>query len=373
MAKQPIVRRPSATKSEVSATLAAAAPEPVAPVAAAPESSAPATTAAAIRQRVSTKRAAARAARATKAVATPVAPEVEAPEAPEPVAPELTPEPPTVEPEVEPTVEPVAPEPVAPEPTETEPAGAIEAAQPVLPLAPPLPALDQAPTNADQPMFSYKPPFKFLAADGGPESWMVSGDGGKTNAVAGTKVVGGSPYDLNVDITPSTRVEGTDDYRLRLSFIDQGGFLVELNLNGINPKRNHPGEWVMSNPTRSLLGALLAISENGDDIDGFARGARFELKAGTRGALFVDVAIVYDDRNGVPQWSNVSSPAATKSITSSIHGLLNAVSLIKERLRAENVLQPTPAIRGEGTSEAQLGSQQEITVVAVDATTIIEG
>ncbi|MGB7566033.1 MAG: hypothetical protein WBM08_14940 [Prochlorococcaceae cyanobacterium] len=250
-------------------------------------------------------------------------------------------------------------------PPEPQPKALPAAAASPLAAAPSLPPLDAPATNANQPTISYKPAFSFAQSKG----WDISRDGGKSKAPAGTDTIAGVIYDLTLEIAAAKWEAGRYDYRLSMAFVNQEGVLAEVNTNAIAYR---DGVGSMTNPTRCLLAALLEISESDDDIEALGRGMRLTIRPGTRTstrAQFIDLGIVYGDRNGQPSWTNAGGAKAFQAMDPSIMGLIHAVTLIKRRLYGAGLLQPGNPIRGEVPDEA-IGDPSnaciEVVPIAVD-------
>lgn len=253
--------------------------------------------------------------------------------------PEAQPEP-QAEPHTEPQAEPVA-QPAA-EPASTAPL----VAAPCNAIA--LPPLDAPAVNADEPAISYKIDFSDRS------SWHASTDGGETKAAIGSKAVAGSPVDLILQISKARRPSGfyTHDYRLRLAFYQPDGQLAELNLTAINVTAS--GELYVTSPVRSLVGALLAISDSEDDMVAFAEAARFTIKPGTGRGVFIETDLASQGR-----WVAMASPTNTTAASKSADGLMAELALIKHRFRAAGLLLTSQAVSGDADSDDVIDTTAE--------------
>ena len=200
-----------------------------------------------------------------------------------------------------------------------------------------LPALDAPALNANEPALSYKIDFTNKS------SWYVSADGGASKEAIDSPVIAGMPIDLALQISKAKGRPGFDQ-RLRLAFwqpvLDGEPTLAELNLNATNTDRD--GNAYVTSSARSLVGALLAISDSEDDIEAFCRGARFRLRPGTGKGIFVEVDIAHGDR-----WVAMANPANTNRVSKDAAGFHNQLALIKSRFRAIGQLLSSCAVIGE--------------------------
>lgn len=213
-------------------------------------------------------------------------------------------------------------------------AAAITTAAPMNAIV--LPPLDAPAVNADEPAISYKIDFSDRS------SWHASTDGGETKQAIGSKAVAGMPVDLILQISKAKRPKGhyTHDYRLRLAFYQQDSQLAELNLTAINVAES--GELYTTSPARSLVGALLAISESEDDMLAFCDGARFSIKPGTGRGVFIETDIAYGQG-----WTAMASATNTSGASKDASGLLTQLALIKHRFRSIGLLLTSQAVSGE--------------------------
>ena len=225
-------------------------------------------------------------------------------------------------------------------------------------LIPTLPPMDQPALNANEPSCSYKIDFSDKA------SWFASTDGGATKERTGHDTVAGFPVDLALQINKA-KGRGGFDQRLRLAFTEPNGSegaLVELNINAINSSRD--GDLYVTSSGRSLVGALLAISDSEEDMHAFCDGARFRLRPGTGRGIFIEVDIAHKDR-----WVAMASPASTNRIAKDARGFHAQLELIKSRFRGTGLLLSAAAVIGEieeYDAEQRDCSFQEIPVAAVD-------
>jgi hypothetical protein len=163
-----------------------------------------------------------------------------------------------------------------------------------------------------------------------------------------------------------------------LEFADENGELGEINLNALRPSKDDPSQLVLTGPARSLLGSLLAITdEDNQECDAnmaaFSAGARFTLKKGNMPrSQFIEVAICkMDAKTGQLEWEGFSSPKYTSRVRNSPAGLIQAIETIKFMLRLRNYLSPTPAVTGKEHVEATLNEgSEDFTVVPVESTVI---
>lgn len=239
---------------------------------------------------------------------------------------------------------------------------------------PVLPAVDRPAIEAPRVAKSYKVPFQ----QGQDAGWNLSRDGGKNHEQTKLQWISGAPLDLTLAITPANWQKGAYDWRLSLEFADEAGELCEINLNALRPSKDDPGQLVLTGPARSLLGSLLAITdEDNQECDGnmaaFAAGARFTLKKGNvPKSQFIEVAICKMDPNTEQlEWEGFSSPKYTSRVRNSPAGLIQAIESIKFTLRLRNYLSPTPAVTGKEHVEATLNEgNEDFTVVPVESTVI---
>jgi hypothetical protein len=240
---------------------------------------------------------------------------------------------------VEVAPEPVTPEPVAPEPVEEQQSLDLTHAKAgVLAMPVNLPALDAPAINPNEPALSYKIDFSCK------ESWFVSADGGATKESIDSAVIAGAPIDLALQISKAKKGRPGFDQRLRLAFyqpsLDGEPTLAELNINAVNTDRD--GNLYVTSSARSLVGALLAISDSEDDIEAFCNGARFRLRPGTGKGIFVEVDVACGDR-----WVAMANPANTNRVSKEAHGFHNQLALIKSRFRNCGHLLSACAVIGE--------------------------
>ncbi len=207
-----------------------------------------------------------------------------------------------------------------------------------------MPAPDAPVISSDPevPHLSYK-----IQKPGGPLTFVVSADGGKTNTDSGLDVLCGVPVDLRLEISAATWQKGETDYRLRFQFIDQEGYLCEVNVNSINPMREDPTQKVITGPARSLLGGLLRAAQSPDDMEALMSLMRISLKKGKRDGTFIDLDGVRDSDEGQTTWTQFSGAKSTMQIAQGPYGLVEAVTRIKSAFRAEGYLGDTPAVIGQ--------------------------
>lgn len=241
--------------------------------------------------------------------------------------------------------------------------------------APVLPPVTQVAIQLPKAEKSYKVPFALTEGTG----WNVSFDGGKNNEPTGSVAISGAPIDLALAITPANWQKGAFDWRLSLEFVDSDGAHCEVNLNALRSSKDDPSSLVLTGPARSLLGSLLAITdENSEQCDAnmaaFANGACFRLKKGSAPkSQFIEVDICkVDAETGELQWENHSAPKYTARVINSPSGLINAVERIKFTLRLRNYLSPTPAVTGADQVSGLLNDDSDDTfmVVPVESTVI---
>jgi hypothetical protein len=287
-------------------------------------------------------------------------------ETPEPMAPELivqpgaTPVQQTLE--VETTVveapEPVAPEPVAPEPVAPEPV-APEVLEPLAPetqeteteseVEAPAPLAVQAAAIAlpdvTAPAVSAATPRSFKLGMAS-KNFITSSDGGQTNTDSGLTAVAGCPLDLQLQITEANGRDYAFDIRFRLAFMSATGELCELNLNACNTSRE--GALYVTGSVRSLLAALLHVTENGEDMAAFVEGARFRLRQGDasksrsgRATMFCNLDVANGD-----SWMEFDARNYWSQSPSTAPRLVQIVTMIKQRFNDAGLLMRTPAVVG---------------------------
>jgi hypothetical protein len=240
--------------------------------------------------------------------------------------------------------------------------------------APVLPPVTQVAIELPKAEKAYKVPFALTEGGG----WNLSFDGGKNNEPTGSTAISGAPVDLALAITPANWQKGSYDWRLSLEFVDEDGAHCEINLNALRPSKDDPSQLVLTGPARSLLGSLLAITdENNEQCDAnmaaFINGACFRLKKGTAPkSQFIEVDICkVDAETGELVWENYSAPKYTARVINSPAGLIETVERIKHTLRLRNYLSPTPAVTGADQVEAQLKEGQDAFVVVPVESTVI--
>lgn len=241
--------------------------------------------------------------------------------------------------------------------------------------APIMPPLDQPAEAATPIVRSYKVPFTLTAESG----WSYSEDGGKNNHSSGSDAIGGSPTDITLTIAPANWEKGAFDWRLSLEFVEDGGDLCEINLNGLRPSKDDRTLQVMTGPTRSLLGSILAIcDERNEDVEAniasFIAGARFTLRPGNAPrSQFIETAVTQMNEKGDLIWNpEFSGPKVTSRIPNTPDDLIRAVEIIKEVLRARGHFGPGPAVIGKELVVADLPSSanDDIVVVPVASTAV---
>lgn len=223
-----------------------------------------------------------------------------------------------------------------------------------------LPPMDAPAVNPNEPEVSYKLDFKDK------RNWYASTDGGKTKTCVDSHIVYGVPVDLALQISAAQNDRDGFDQRLRLAFIEPdgaGGTLAELNLNAISISRD--GEPYVTSGARSLVGALLAISESEEDMDNFCKGARFRVQPGTGMGVFVQVSIAAGSR-----WAEMSSALNTKAVPKSVGGFHATLAQIKQRFRACGHLLTSAAVTG--TLEEWHASERTLEAVPIDVTAVIQ-
>lgn len=202
-----------------------------------------------------------------------------------------------------------------------------------------MPALDAPALNAQEPAISYKIDFSDRS------SWHASTDGGETKTAIGSPAIAGSPVDFILQISKARKPSGfyTHDYRLRLAFYTPDRELGELNLTAINVTA--AGELYATSPARSLVGALLAISESEDDMLAFTEAARFTIKPGSGRGVFVGSDLASNGR-----WVAMASPTNTTAICKDADGFMAQLALIKRRFRGAGLLLTSQAISGDAST-----------------------
>lgn len=220
-----------------------------------------------------------------------------------------------------------------------------------------LPPIDSPALNTAQPSCSYKISFQDNSA------WYASTDGGKTMTSTGHPVVAGCPLDLVLQLSKGKQ-RADFDQRLRLAFLEPDGgqgTLCELNINAVSISRD--GNPYVTSPARSLVGALLAISDSADDMEAFTNGARFRLKPGTGAGLFIECDINVDGR-----WVAMASPAATLRVPKDVPGFHSVLAQIKQDFTSAGLLLSAAAITGmlDEYAAASGDDFQAIPVVAED-------
>lgn len=193
-----------------------------------------------------------------------------------------------------------------------------------------LPDLDAAAVAPQQPAISYKIAF------GDSQRWYCSRDNGTSCEPTESAAVAGAAVDLSLQISAAHHRDG-HDYRLRLAFLQSNGELGELNLNGVS---SNPaiGAYVTS-PARSLVGALLTISDTEDDMHAFCNGARFSIRKGQGRGVFVETDIAAAGR-----WISMSGALATLRVAKEPERFCEQVNLLKNRFRACGLMLSTPAV-----------------------------
>lgn len=219
-----------------------------------------------------------------------------------------------------------------------------------------LPDLDAPCVNANEPALSYKIDFRDK------DSWHVSCDGGKTKERIDNSVIAGMPLDLALQISKAKERDGEFDQRLRLAFqqpvLEGEAALAELNINAIN--RDRDGNLYVTSSARSLVGALLAISDSEDDMHAFMAGARFRLRPGRGKGVFVEVDIAAGDR-----WVAMASPAATNRVAKDAAGFHSQLAMIKSRFRSCGLMLTSAAVLGEIEAYDSEESDQFVEVAAM--------
>jgi hypothetical protein len=265
-------------------------------------------------------------------VETAVAPEVETPEV-------ETPAPAAPEPEAPAAPETAQPQPAAPEPAQPQPAEAeAPAALAVQASAIALPDVDAPAVSAATPRS-----FKLGMAS---KHWITSVDGGQTNTDSGLTAVAGCPLDLQLQITEANGRDYAFDIRFRLAFMSATGELSELNLNACNTSRD--GALYVTGSVRSLLGALLHVTESEEDAQAFCEGARFRLRQGDasksrsgRATTFCNLDVASGDN-----WMEFDSRNYWSQSPSTAPRLVQVVTMIKQRFTDAGLLLHTPAVVG---------------------------
>jgi hypothetical protein len=194
-----------------------------------------------------------------------------------------------------------------------------------------LPNLDSPSISPQMPAASYKLAYSDSSC------WYISRDNGISSEPTGSIAVAGSVLDLSLHIAPA-RMRSGDDYRLRLAFYESSGELVELNLNAVS--RDADGVAYTTSPVRSLIGALLTISEAEDDMQAICRGARFSIRPGQGRGLFLETDVAVGQ-----QWIRTSGPMATLRIAKDPERFCLQVTEIKARFRAYGLMFNGPAVQ----------------------------
>jgi hypothetical protein len=248
------------------------------------------------------------------------------------------------EPEVEPT-------------HEAQPAPIVSATpNSVVIEAPVMPPDDAPAVEVPRAAMSYKVPFSFSESNG----WKVSYDGGKESEDSGTLVVSGRPLDLSLSITPANWQEGALDWRVSLEFVNRDGVICEINLNGLRPSKEDPTQLVLTGPCRSLIGSLLAITDETDanveqNIHCFANASRFTLcKGNVARSQFIETSILRTTTEGELMWVKFAGAKLTNRVPNYPHGLIRSIETIKQSMRQRGFFSPTPAVLGrENLAETQ--------------------
>jgi hypothetical protein len=240
----------------------------------------------------------------------------------------------------EPEPVPVLEAPPAPIVTATPNSVVIEA-----PVMPP----DDAPAiEVPRAAMSYKVPFSFSEANG----WKVSYDGGKEAEDSGTLVISGRPLDLSLSITPASWQEGALDWRVSLEFVNRDGVICEINLNGLRPSKEDPTQLVLTGPCRSLIGSLMAVTDETDanveqNIHCFANAARFTLcKGNVARSQFIETSILRTTNEGELLWVKFAGAKLTNRVPNYPHGLIRSIEAIKQSMRERGYFSATPAVLG---------------------------
>lgn len=196
-----------------------------------------------------------------------------------------------------------------------------------------MPPLDAPRIDPTQPARSYKIAFSRST------DWVYSDDGGVTNNDSGQNAVAGSPLDLVMQISEASNGREGHDYRLRLAFTQQDGSLAELNINGVN--RSQSGELYVGSAARSLIGALMQISDSVDDMQAFCYAAAFRLKRGRGKGMFIEVDIAQNDA-----WIAFSGHQQTLRAHKDVAGMVADLAMIKHRFRASGLLLTNASVTG---------------------------
>ena len=225
-----------------------------------------------------------------------------------------------------------------------------------------MPAIDAPAVNPNEPEVSYKIDFKDRS------NWYASADGGASKINTNSAIVAGAPLDLQLQLSAAQDGRDGFDQRLRLAFVEPDGAdgtLAELNLNAVSTNRD--GVAYVTSGARSLIGALLAISESEEDMETFCQGARFRLLPGSGKGIFVQVDIAAGNR-----WVEMSSALNTAAVPKHVRGMHSTLALIKQRFRASGHFLTAAAVTGT-VEEWHASERQEFEAVPIDVTATVEG
>lgn len=223
----------------------------------------------------------------------------------------------------------------SPQPSPAKPIKHQAASHPA--MTPELPPLDAPSVNARDPEISYKIDYQDR------DQWYISSDRGATKTPSGSDIVVGVPLDLVLEIAEARKHDGID-YRLRLAFnrIGDVGGVCELNLNACNISKR--GDAYVTSPTRSLIGALLAICESEDDIEAFMHGSRFVLTPGSGRGVFIGVEVPNMSRGS---WVAMGDAMATRQASDDPIQMMSQLAHIKRVLRSQGHLLTERSVCGE--------------------------